>query len=217
VADDDYQAEYLRRCNELARGQFPAEFRDAKVDGTDVVGWCSLVLGACWPGWPEAPISPFTGTGWAGPSRSVRPLLLIGRPGTGKTWLAYAAIACIVGSGIRLNGGWAAVRAADLFAELQPRPGVDSWTSYQKYANAGLLLVDDLGATKDSPWTEAVLDRIVDYRWSRWLPTIYTTNLPVEADDGQPTLKSTQSSRLYSRLASSQIVTVKGPDRRIPE
>ena len=97
-----------------------------------------------------------------------------------------------------------------------PRPGANPEAAYQRYANTGLLLLDDIGATRDTEWTDMVLDRLIDHRWARGLPTIYTTNLPIAA--GAPrTLKSELNARVYSRLATCVVVDMgDAPDRRLP-
>jgi DNA replication protein DnaC len=209
--------QYRRDLAEQVRARIPREFRDATASVDDVAGWCLDVLEAWWPGFAaDQAISPFASAGWGEPAKRVRWLLLTGPPGTGKTYQAYAAIRAVIGSGIRMD--WQAVRVEDLLAELRPRPAADGWADFQLYANTGLLLLDDLGATKDSAWTETTLDRLADYRWSRWLPTIITTNLPVWAgeDPDEETLESTQADRLFSRLAGSAVVPLTGDDRRRP-
>lgn len=218
--DDDPTKRHQARCRDAARQRVPLEFRDAQASDPDVAGWVRQVLAAWWPGWPSDPASPFAPEPWLvhEPPMRVPALLLTGRAGTGKTWQAYGALLAVAGTGIKMS--WEAARVADLLAEMQPRPDVASWDVFRKYADAGLLLLDDIGAMKGSPWAETTLDRLADWRWSRWLPTIWTTNLPVWTDPDlagrQDTLESTLSARLFSRLAGSVIVTTEGPDRRQP-
>ena len=72
-------------------------------------------------------------------------LVLTGPFGTGKTWQAYGAIRRIATAGI-IRCNWQAASFPDLLAALRPRDGVDAEAEYDKYADADLLLVDDLGA-----------------------------------------------------------------------
>ena len=215
-ADDEYLTTraYTARCDQETRDRFPREFRDTLVSDAEVTAWTDRVLAAWWPGWPGSPRSPFERWDMRA-SAPVPPLVLLGPVGTGKTYQAFGAIRRIMSTGIPLE--WEAVTEGDLFAALRPRDGRDSETESGRYARVPLLLLDDLGAAKASEWTDRTLDRLANHRWADWLPTIYTTNLPVWDDDpGELTLETGLSGRAYSRLAAGTFVTLKGQDRRKP-
>ena len=129
------------------------------------------------------------------------------------------AIRRIATAGIKVS--WQAASLSDLLAGLRPRDGVDAEAVYGKYAGADLLMVDDLGGEKPSDWSEVTLFRLVNYRSMHLLPTIWTTNLPKQLKDGKnpappPTLQSELPGRVFSRLAESKFVAIKGEDRRRP-
>lgn len=137
-----------------------------------------------------------------------RSLLLLGPTGVGKTHQAYGALRDLAVTGINLR--WTAESAADLYANLRPRHGVDSEAEFRRYTNAALLLVDDLGAGRaPTEFTEEVNFRLVNHRYENQLPTIFTTNvLPKEL-----------SARLGDRVASRLVemcdrVVITGQDRR---
>lgn len=134
-------------------------------------------------------------------------LLLLGITGTGKTHEAYGVVRCLAALGVRSR--WRVVPAADLYASLRPRHGVDSEAVFAEHAAASLLVVDDLGAVKGSEWIEEINFRLVNYRYERMLPTLLTSNLrPAE-------LASALGERVASRLAEmTQRVALKGTDRR---
>ncbi|MER5461625.1 ATP-binding protein [Streptomyces sp. NPDC002668] len=135
-------------------------------------------------------------------------LLLLGPTGVGKTYEAYGAIRELAVTGIVAR--WTVVAAADLYAQLRPRHGVDSETEFQKYSKAGILLVDDLGAGgKVSEFTEDINFRLVNYRYDHELPTLITSNvLPKE-------LSARLGDRVASRLTEMcQRVVITGQDRR---
>lgn len=134
-------------------------------------------------------------------------LLLLGITGTGKTHEAYGMVRGLSVLGIRSR--WRVTTAADLYARLRPRHGVDSEAVFAEYGGASLLVVDDLGAVKGSEWTEEVNFRLVNHRYERMLPTLLTSNL--RPND----LANALGERVSSRLAEmTERVTLKGTDRR---
>lgn len=135
-------------------------------------------------------------------------LVLAGNAGRGKSWQAWGAMRALSVSGVHCR--WVFVTAEDMFAALRPRPGVDSEAVFEDYATrASVLVIDDLGATKDSAWTEAVLGRIIDRR-SKWIrPTMITTNIP----PGR--FGELFGARVTSRLVEmATVVPFTGPDLR---
>lgn len=146
-----------------------------------------------------APIASVT----VGPS-----MLLLGATGVGKTHEAYGAMRELAVSGVR--GEWATTTAADLYAALRPRHGVDSEAEFRKYRDARLLLVDDLGAErKPTEFTEEINFRLINHRYEHHLPTLFTSN--VEPKE----LAARLGDRVTSRLAEMcERVPMKGNDRR---
>jgi DNA replication protein DnaC len=138
----------------------------------------------------------------AGPS-----LLLLGPTGVGKTHAAYGALRRYVDA-----GGTASVvieTAADLYAALRPRPGVDSEDVFNGYAKAPVLFIDDLGAAKSSEWVEEINYRLINYRWNHQLATLITSNVPIRELGGY------LGDRVASRLTGMcSTVVLKGQDRR---
>lgn len=135
-------------------------------------------------------------------------LVLMGGTGSGKTHQAYGALAAIGESGRPLVR-WVAESMPDLQARMLPSSGVNLETEFNRVANAPLLLLDELGANKGSDWADAITFRLVDRRYNRCLPTIYTTNIPLEQ------LKLALGDRINSRLAQTATkVKLNDGDRR---
>lgn len=139
-----------------------------------------------------------------------RSLLLLGSTGVGKTHQAYGVLRYL--SAADTHTAWTATSAADMYAALRPRHGVDSETEFRKYAHAQLLMIDDLGAAKPSEWTEEINFRLVNHRYENRLPTIITSNvLPKQ-------LTERVGERVASRLVGmSERVVLRGTDRRNAE
>jgi DNA replication protein DnaC len=135
-------------------------------------------------------------------------LMLLGVTGVGKTHEAYGAIRDLAVTGV--GARWTVTTAADLYAALRPRHGVDSESEFRMYRDARLLLVDDLGAARTpTEFTEEVNFRLINWRYERHMPTLLTSNcLPSD-------LAARLGDRVTSRLAEMcQRVSLKGTDKR---
>lgn len=135
-------------------------------------------------------------------------LLLLGATGVGKTHEAYGAMRELSISGV--YGQWQVTTAADLYAALRPRHGIDSEAEFRKYRDARLLLVDDLGAErKPTEFTEEINFRLINHRYENHLPTLMTSNVEPKELAGR------LGDRVISRLAEMcERVPMKGNDRR---
>jgi DNA replication protein DnaC len=135
-------------------------------------------------------------------------LLLLGKTGTGKTFQAYGAIRALAASGAGCS--WLATTAADMYGTLRPRPRVDSEEEFNRYARAGLLVLDDLGAAKGSEWNEEINYRLINHRYENELPTLITSNVEPAK------LAGALGERVASRLVEmAQRVVIRGADRRL--
>lgn len=166
--------------------RFPLRFKSAQADHREVQAWVRE---------------------WAENQNECRSLLLSGPVGVGKTWQAYGALRAAV-TGSRPTT-WIAVTSADLYASLRPRSGHDTEAELERYRNAGLLFIDDLGAAKASEWVEETTYRVLNGRYEDMRPSIFTTNLPTQS------LKEAIGDRIASRLAETcHRVVLEGGDRR---
>ncbi|MEV7644616.1 ATP-binding protein [Streptomyces rubiginosohelvolus] len=161
----------------------PPRYQSAVADHPKVLDWVAEVT--------EAAVAPSRGARrqvTTGPS-----LLMAGVVGAGKTHQAYGAIRALVESGIGVR--WRATTAADLYADLRPRPGADSERELAAVSRCPLLIIDDLGAAKASEWVEEITYRLINRRYNLMLPTLITTNLAIKD------LRSYLGDRVASRLA----------------
>ncbi|WP_059006585.1 ATP-binding protein [Streptomyces specialis] len=161
----------------------PPRYRNATADHPQVIAWVREVV--------RHAVAPNTGARRqvaTGPS-----LLMAGVVGAGKTHQAYGAIRALRQAGIGVR--WRATTAADLYADLRPRPGADSERELAAVSRCPLLLLDDLGAAKPSEWVEEVTYRLINRRYNLMLPTLVTTNLAIKD------LRACLGDRVTSRLA----------------
>ncbi|GAA1466286.1 ATP-binding protein [Nocardiopsis exhalans] len=167
----------------------PPRYTNATADMPQVARWAS-----------EVAMNPTTADS----------LMLWGPTGTGKTHLAYGALRLIAESG---PGRFGVVAATfpDLYAALRPGASdpVERERTMRRVMQTPLLLLDDLGTTKDSAWTEETTYRIINHRYNRCLPMIITSN---ESPIALPNLVG---DRIASRLIEMTTrVEVSGADRR---
>jgi DNA replication protein DnaC len=192
-ADQYLIAEAIRQgVKSLER--IPVQFRDANADVLDVQVWVGRLLRIA----SQRPRPNITAGG---------SLALLGNVGTGKTYQAFGAIRALALSGAMCS--WLATTCPDMYGRLRPRAGTDAETEFRRYADARVLLLDDLGAAKNSEWTEEINYRLINHRYENHMPTLLTTNWrPSE-------LGVALGDRVASRLAEMTMsVVLTGPDRR---
>jgi len=134
-------------------------------------------------------------------------LVLLGGVGTGKTHLAAA----IGNRRLELGEPAIFVVVPDLLDHLRATFNPASDTSFDEFfesvKTAPLLILDDLGTQTTTAWATEKLFQILNYRYMMRLPTVITTNVPLE-DLGD---------RLASRMADPELsipVSIAGPDLR---
>jgi DNA replication protein DnaC len=136
-------------------------------------------------------------------------LLLEGTYGCGKTHLAAA-----VGNERLVRGDLVLlITVPDLLDHLRSTYGPSSETGYdqtfERIRDAGLLILDDLGAENPSAWAQEKLFQLLNYRYTRRLPTVVTTNIDIDRLDP----------RVRSRLLDEALirrVKISAPDYRTP-
>ncbi|MFY1595443.1 ATP-binding protein [Micromonospora sp. WMMD737] len=185
--------DHARFRTERALGRFaakvPPAFADARADHSAVRTWLARLLAD-----PAAAPS----------------LLLVGPTGVGKTHQGWGVIREVVETTARQGRPlrWEAVTHPDLNAQTRVSPDGSHHGVLERYMQTGLLMLDDIGAGKQSDWTGDTLFRLIDYRWAHQLPGIYSTNLI-----GDPLVKAV-GDRVASRLGDAFRVALVGNDRR---
>jgi DNA replication protein DnaC len=146
-------------------------------------------------------------------------LLLVGPAGRGKTHLACAILSELVTTK-GVNGLYADF--SDLLLRIQTsfRPDADSSKEsvLTPYAEAEVLVLDELGASKPHPWVLDVLYNLLNTRYNRKRITIATSNFEDEPDSAsgeRERLEDRIGYRLRSRLYEMcTLVTLRGKDYR---
>jgi len=135
-------------------------------------------------------------------------LYITGPCGTGKTHLAAA-----IAYHLRDNKKQCSfVIASTLFLQLR-----NSFNSEEKnemdiinkYSSPDFAIFDDIGAQKISEYVIEAWYNIIDSRYGKMIPTVFTSNMTLSE------ISAFMSDRIASRIASGLIFELKGDDRRL--
>lgn len=141
-------------------------------------------------------------------------LTVAGPVGSGKSGLAAAMARQWVENGQSVR--WRHV--PDLLDQLREAEGETSSSAPEVLRSVmdfgGLLVLDDLGACRVSPYVAERLYQIIDSRSREARPLLVTSNLPPVAATGRRSLADIDP-RIGSRLAEGRVVRWVAPDRRL--
>jgi DNA replication protein DnaC len=131
-----------------------------------------------------------------------RGLLLMGPCGLGKTHLAVAMLRELVERksawGLFTEFSYLLRRIQDTYDRRSETP---SWAVLQPALEAEVLVLDDLGATRTTPWVLETLGLILNERYNNRRLTIVTTNRLDVPARGEESLADRIGERLASRLS----------------
>lgn len=143
-------------------------------------------------------------------------LLLIGRPGIGKTHLAVAALREVVAKGMRALYYDTRTLLSTIRSTFNPVTHTSEAEVLDRVMGADLLVLDDLGAERTTDWVEETMNLIVNTRYNDRRPTIFTTNYHDLPDhENLDSLYVRVGFRMYSRLQEMcEFLEYDGPDYR---
>lgn len=133
-------------------------------------------------------------------------LLLFGSTGTGKTFYACAIANAVIDAGYSAR----VTNFADIEAQLQSL--TDKRSVYDDLCRCDLLVLDDLGSERDTPYMAEIIFKVIDDRCAAKKPLIVTTNLTSKELSESGDLAR---DRVFSRICEMcEPIAVTGKDRR---
>jgi DNA replication protein DnaC len=160
------------------------------------------------------------------PDRTEHGLLFLGDPGTGKTHLAVGIVRELIRKkGARVLFCEQRQLLKDLQATFDSGAGRSEWEVLGPVLDAEVLVLDDVGAGRTTPWARDVMHDMIAHRYNEKLPMIMTSNRPT-GEEREPraaesasaeglTLRDRLGEALMSRLYEMcLVVPVGGKDFR---
>ncbi len=130
-----------------------------------------------------------------------RGLVLSGSCGSGKTHLAVGVLRRLVEDYGKVG---LFAEFTDLLRRIQEsfdrRSQTPSFAVLQPALDAEVLLLDDLGTMRMTPWVQDTLGLIINERYSNQRITLITTNLRRESSNNEEVLSERVGERVVSRL-----------------
>jgi DNA replication protein DnaC len=109
-------------------------------------------------------------------------LLFSGTPGAGKTHLAVAVLQDLIEQ-YRVRGRFADFGSLlhQIQATFDPSSAESKHAVLDPLIEAEVLVLDELGAQEPTPWVRDVLYLVINQRYGRRLPTLFTTNYRLQS------------------------------------
>ena len=144
---------------------------------------------------------------WAEMRRENIGLLLYGPVGTGKTYLGCAVANALIDRGIP-----ALITNMPKILEALKTPWKEGGNLIDKIQSYELVMIDDLGAERDTSTAAEQVYNIIDTRYRSGKPVIITTNLTAAEMKSPPNMAY---KRVYDRiLQNCKPIKLDGPSRR---
>jgi len=124
-------------------------------------------------------------------------IVLTGGYGAGKTHLAYG----IAQAALKAGRSVFAHTAPDILALLRETYNQGNFDeAFRSMCDVGLLVVDDLGAQRDTEWSQEQLYRLINHRYTLGAPLVVTMNVKMDALDPRVASRLQEGSKVGAGL-----------------
>lgn len=127
-------------------------------------------------------------------------LLIWGRPGNGKTHIASAIAKTLDEQGYSIVFQSVPELLERIRSTFRKNSRDTEEQIMKALLNCDLLILDDIGAEKLTDWVQDIIFRIVDGRYRKEKPILYTSNLTMEG------LAEQVSYRTYDRITETSVL-----------
>lgn len=135
-------------------------------------------------------------------------LCLFGDVGTGKTYAAACIANALIDRGVKVI----MTDFSRVINAMQSYDTKDKNRYIDNICGCDLLILDDLGAERQSDYSLQICEQVIDERAKNKKPLILTTNIPLETIKNPPDVKY---ARMYSRILEMTVpVQSAGTDNR---
>lgn len=135
-------------------------------------------------------------------------LCFFGNVGTGKTYAAACIANALIDKDIRV----VMTDFSRIINDMQSFDTGNKNAYIDDICNSSLLILDDLGAERQSDYALQICEQVIDERAKSGKPLILTTNIPLETIKNPPDVKY---ARMYSRILEMTVpVQSAGTDKR---
>lgn len=135
-------------------------------------------------------------------------LYIYGDCGTGKTYIAYSILMYFSKIDLFKARFYTSTEILDKLKEDYSENSKRNFNEINEYT--GILIIDDIGSEKVTDWVLETYYKIINHRYEKKLPVIFTSNLSL-AD-----LSEVYGDRIPSRITEMcKIVELVGKDKRL--
>jgi DNA replication protein DnaC len=178
-----------RAARAMARARIPRRYEHCDFENFDIDVWDSVPDSPTWNrslAQARLVVEAFARNYPAGGETG---LLLMGTCGVGKTHLAVAALRALVQRGHECRFYDYRELLKEIQASYDPDHPVSEMSVLEPVFEAEVLLIDDLGASKPSPWALETIGHILNKRYNEKHVTLLTTNYLDTAEAPAPVLR----------------------------
>lgn len=199
-------SEAKRATRSLARARIPQRYEHCDFENFDTDLWEGEAQGPSWDRSLAQAKLVVQGFARNYPTSGETGLLLMGPCGVGKTHLAVAALRELMARGHQARFYDYRELLKDLQASYDPDHPVSEMGVLEPVLKAEVLLIDDLGASKPSPWALDTIGHILNRRYNDKRVTLLTTNYLDRTEAERPASSSFAAPQRMAALRDETLV-----------